>query len=91
LGALVPGPGYEKRSSSFDRDSKQLALEDCPTITGLGGDDDGAGIAPENLKRIFDPFFTTKKDVGTGLWVWKEIAERHGGSVQVRSKNENVL
>jgi PAS domain S-box-containing protein len=111
----------------------QLALEDCPTITGLAGElqqlvsniisnaidavpikgtlkidaspvrladgalirlnieDDGPGIAPENLKRIFDPFFTTKKDVGTGLglWVCKEIAERHGGSVQVRSKNEN--
>ncbi len=111
----------------------QLALEDCPTITGLAGElqqlvsnivsnaidavpvkgtlkveaspvklgdselirlnieDDGPGIAPENLKRIFDPFFTTKKDVGTGLglWVCKEIAERHGGSVQVRSKNGN--
>ena len=57
----------------------------------LNIEDDGPGIAPENLKRIFDPFFTTKKDVGTGLglWVCKEIAERHGGSVQVRSKNEN--
>jgi PAS domain S-box-containing protein len=52
-------------------------------------EDDGPGIAPENLKRIFEPFFTTKKDVGTGLglWVCKEIAQRHGGSVQVESKN----
>jgi PAS domain S-box-containing protein len=54
-------------------------------------EDDGPGIAPENMKRIFEPFFTTKKDVGTGLglWVCKEIAQRHGGSVNVESKNED--
>jgi signal transduction histidine kinase len=60
-------------------------------LVRLDIEDDGPGIAPENLKRIFDPFFTTKKDVGNGLglWVCKEIAERHRGSIQVQSKNEN--
>ncbi len=54
-------------------------------------EDNGSGIAPENLKRIFEPFFTTKKDVGTGLglWVCKEIAERHGGSVYAHSVTDN--
>jgi PAS domain S-box-containing protein len=54
-------------------------------------EDDGPGIAPENMDRIFEPFFTTKKDVGTGLglWVCKEIAERHGGRVQVQSNDGN--
>jgi PAS domain S-box-containing protein len=51
--------------------------------------DSGSGVAPEHLDRIFEPFFTTKKDVGTGLglWVTKEIIERHGGSIQVRPSN----
>ena len=36
---------------------------------------------------IFEPFFTTKKDVGTGLglWVSKEIVDRHGGRIQALS------
>lgn len=52
-------------------------------------EDDGPGIAPEHIGRIFEPFFTTK-DIGTGLglWVAKEIAERHGGSIEAFSKNE---
>jgi PAS domain S-box-containing protein len=51
--------------------------------------DNGPGISAENLDRIFEPFFTTKADVGTGLglWVVKEIAERHSGAVRVLSRN----
>ena len=54
-------------------------------------EDDGPGIAPDHLDRIFEPFFTTKKDVGTGLglWVSKEIVERHGGIIEVESRRDN--
>jgi PAS domain S-box-containing protein len=53
-------------------------------------EDNGPGIAPEHRDHIFEPFFTTKKDVGTGLglWVTKEIIERHSGTVEVRSVND---
>ncbi len=52
-------------------------------------EDDGPGIPPENLDRIFEPFFTTKKDVGTGLglWVSREIIERHGGTIHVNGRD----
>jgi PAS domain S-box-containing protein len=55
--------------------------------------DNGPGVATENRGRIFEPFFTTKQDVGTGLglWVSKEIAGRHGGSIEVSSNKDNDL
>jgi len=51
-------------------------------------EDDGPGIASENVDRIFEPFFTTKEDVGTGLglWITKEIVSRHGGNILVRAR-----
>jgi PAS domain S-box-containing protein len=55
--------------------------------------DDGPGINPEHHDMIFEPFFTTKKDVGTGLglWVSKEIVDRHGGRIQALSLNGDGL
>jgi len=49
--------------------------------------DNGSGISPNDLNRIFEPFFTTKGIGGTGLglWVSKEVVERHDGSLRVRS------
>jgi signal transduction histidine kinase len=49
--------------------------------------DNGSGIAAENLGRIFDAFFSTKEDVGTGigLWVTKDLVEKSGGHISVRS------
>jgi signal transduction histidine kinase len=46
--------------------------------------DNGVGTPPDRLKRIFDAFFTTKEMVGTslGLWVSKQILEKHGGPQQ---------
>lgn len=49
--------------------------------------DTGSGIAQETVKRLFEPFFTTKGTVGTGLglWVSKEIIDRHHGELRLRS------
>jgi PAS domain S-box-containing protein len=55
--------------------------------------DDGPGVPEKTHSHIFEPFFTTKEDVGTGLglWVSKEIAERHGGTIQLDTANNNGL
>lgn len=52
--------------------------------------DQGSGIAPENLARIFEPFFTTKECHGTGigLWVAKQLVERHDGRIAITSSTE---
>jgi PAS domain S-box-containing protein len=59
------------------------------TVVHVVVEDDGPGVASENVDRIFEPFFTTKEDVGTGLglWITKEIVSRHGGSILVRSRD----
>ena len=49
--------------------------------------DGGHGMSLATTKHIFEPFFTTKGSVGTGLglWVCKQLIEKNGGSIQVRS------
>jgi signal transduction histidine kinase len=52
-------------------------------------EDNGKGIAAENLQRIFDPFFTTKpigQGTGLGLAIAHQIIESHGGAVRVTSR-----
>ncbi|MGE0709647.1 MAG: sensor histidine kinase [Planctomycetota bacterium] len=52
-------------------------------------EDEGVGIAPEDLPRVFEPFFTTKnagEGTGLGLAVSHEIATDHGGWIEVESE-----
>jgi signal transduction histidine kinase len=53
--------------------------------------DTGVGIAEEDKARLFAPFFTTKKDVGTGLglWITRDLLEKKGGHIRVRSRDSN--
>ena len=49
--------------------------------------DNGMGIEAASLPHVFEPLFTTKDAVGTGLglWVSKQLVEKHGGSIRFRS------
>jgi signal transduction histidine kinase len=72
-----------RTSSSLDpasgRPRIRLSIADC-----------GHGIPPATTRQIFDPFFTTKGTVGTGLglWVCKQLVDKNGGSIRVRSTTE---
>jgi len=53
--------------------------------------DSGVGIREENLNKIFDMNFTTKgtsaeSGTGLGLALCKELAEKHGGGLEVKSE-----
>ena len=49
--------------------------------------DEGRGLSnPENL---FVPFYTTKPEgTGIGLVLCRQIAEGHGGTVELRNRSE---
>ena len=58
----------------------RLSVSDC-----------GQGISPATAKQMFDPFFTTKGSVGTGLglWVCKQLVDKNGGHIRVRSTTQS--
>ncbi len=53
--------------------------------------DRGTGMTPATLEKLFDAFYTTKGIIGTGLglWVSKEIIDRHNGTLRVRSSQRS--
>jgi signal transduction histidine kinase len=53
--------------------------------------DTGLGMSNQTLSRSFNPFFTTKgeKGNGLGLWISREIAARHGGTLKARSSQHH--
>jgi signal transduction histidine kinase len=54
--------------------------------------DSGHGMGTATMKEIFEPFFTTKGTIATGLglWVCKQLVDKNGVSIRVRSNREGA-
>jgi signal transduction histidine kinase len=66
-------------------------MDDKPFIM-VSVEDTGLGIAPEDLPRLFTKFFRSEQalkeetsGIGLGLYLAKNIIERHGGKIWVKS------
>ena len=75
--SAMSGPGLDGarclvvRTNSVDESSVLVEVQD-----------NGTGIAAEELESIFDPFITTKPEgLGMGLSICRSIVERHGGKI----------
>jgi len=61
--------------------------EDEPGSVEIEFEDQGPGIAPENVEHIFQAGFTTTPcSSGLGLAVCKNIVEQHGGTIRVAAE-----
>jgi PAS domain S-box-containing protein len=67
------------KDSETERDGFVLEVED-----------NGAGIAADDLPKVFDAFFTTRNTVGTGigLFIVKQFVEGHGGRIEIESNKD---
>ena len=83
IDALEPG-------GSLDVETRQVTERDTAGIQVVIRDE-GSGIEAEHLTRIFEPFFTTKEQHGTGigLWVAKQLIDKHGGRIEITSSTES--
>ena len=64
-----------------------IEILSTPTHTGFRICDKGIGLSDEAKGHLFEPFYSTKGDLGNGLglYISKEIVDRHEGSIEIES------
>lgn len=63
-----------------------VRTEKCNHTAVIVVEDNGVGIAADNIDRVFDPYFTTKNDgTGLGLAMTAKIIEEHEGQIEISS------
>ena len=72
--------GTIKMTTSYDEKADEVAIRI---------EDNGKGMSPEVLRQALNPFFTTKavgSGTGVGLSLTERIIKRHGGRIDISSK-----
>lgn len=69
----------------------RVRVEVAQGLARLSVQDEGYGIAPEDQERIFQRFQRADatrhiQGLGLGLWICRQIAEAHGGTLRVESE-----
>lgn len=80
VGAMPDGGVLEIRTSRIFRGNRDYVE--------VSFNDTGSGIPAEIKDRIFEPFFTTKRPeegTGLGLFISKQIIDRHNGFIEAES------
>jgi len=75
------------RHGSDEAGAVRLVLADGPVpgAVSLSVASDGEAIAPDVERHLFEPFFSTRsRGSGLGLYICRELCERHGASVEFR-------
>ena len=82
-------PAFGTQPAHQPRGCIRVTSETCGEKARVTIQDDGPGIAGQNLSKVFDPFFTTKDPgVGTGLGlsIVYKIVSKYEGTVSVESE-----
>lgn len=83
--AVDAAPLHGQGSIHIELLQNRSGAEGSLTHTGFSVHDNGPGIPPGIRARLFEPFHSTKGDLGNGLglYISREIVERHHGHIDV--------